>query len=83
MKNIFIIFLLFLLATFTFSLNDWRINKKCPEGTQIGCAPLGRKSVCRCAQKCKEDEYIQCGLITLSMISCSCHKRFTTKKTSK
>ena len=82
MKNLFNIFLLFLLVTFTFSLDKWDSwrdnlkNLKCPEGTQRGCAALGRKTICRCVQKCKEDEYIQCHSLSPQRIRCSCNKRF-------
>ena len=80
MKNLLIIFLLFLLATFTFSLDDWRNNIDCPKGTQKGCAALGRKTICRCVKKiCKEDEYMICNS---EPFICSCLKRFTTKKSS-
>ena len=83
MKNIFIIFLLFLLVTFTFSLDNWLVDEKCPEGTERGCAAFGRKTICVCARKCKKDEFIQCGLHTFNKIRCSCEKKFNSKKRNK
>ena len=86
MKNLYIIYLLFLLVTVTFSLDNRNYlgDKKCPKGTQIGCAAFGPiKSICRCVQKCKEDEYNQCSFISVRILNCHCQKRFNYKKASK
>ncbi len=83
MKNLLYIFLLFLLVTFTFSFDNYKLDRKCPEGSERGCAAWGRKTICTCTKKCKEDEYNQCYLGGIRRVICNCDKRYRTENESK
>ena len=71
MKQLSILFILFLLYSFTIS-TKFNGPQSCPSGYQLKCVAFGIQSNCDCFKKCPLGQTMKCKTVGFFKPSCSC-----------